>query len=235
MRTKLLVFAAAIALSFTFMGCKGGNTPENPSESNPKYTYDASTRKYEVTMNDGQKLYFAVVALEIREGVATKLDTALTLISYPNYMRGDDKSKTDEEPYLYKGNVSVPATIVLDKRWTVHAMMEQVCYYCKELTFIELPTTINKISYNAFAGCKQLKKVSLYATLIDDGAFYECSALEAITCYSTTPPRIGNPDFYNAEVFYNVPKFDLYVPQASIDAYKNSEWKNYTKNILPIE
>ena len=100
MRTKLLIFAAAIVFSFAFIGCKGGNTPDDPSESNPKYTYDASTRKYEVTMNDGQKLYFAVVALEIREGVATKLDTALTLISYPNYMRGDDKSKTDEEPYL---------------------------------------------------------------------------------------------------------------------------------------
>ena len=230
MRTKLLIFAAAIALSFAFIGCKGGNTPDDPSESNPKYTYNASTHKYEVTLNNGQKLYFKIAILEVKEGIVTKLDTALTLISYPNYKRADDKSYKEEEPYLYRGNVSIPPTIILDKKWTIHAMMKQVFYYCTELNSVELPQTIDKITYNAFGGCKQLKEISFYSTEIEEAAFYDCVALESIKSYSVTPPQI-----VSSRAFYNVPKFNLYVPQNSIEAYKQSAWKNYAKEFRPIE
>lgn len=220
-----------LVISLALIGCKGNgrNNPDDPAEKE-EYTYNAATRKYEVTLKNGQKLYFEVAALEVREGKVIKLDTALTLINYPKYKRGDDKSYKDEQNYLYKGNVSIPATITLDKKWTVHSMMNYAFYYCPELCAVDLPKTIEQITYMAFAGSENLTSASFHATEVSDYAFYDCKSLQSIKCYSVIPPQIISDC-----TFGNVPKFKLYVPQESIEAYKQSDWVKYAKDILSIE
>lgn len=60
--------------------------------------------------------------------------------------------------------------------------------------------------------------------------FYDCSGLKSITTLSFTPPTLGTKNFTD-EQYASIP---LYVPQASIEAYKAADgWKNFY-NILAV-
>ena len=86
--------------------------------------------------------------------------------------------------------------------------------------------------YICGAGLPELKKVDLSSSVtnIGEGAFLNCTGLTSITCEAVTPPALDN------YVFYGVDKsIPLYVPSASIAAYKaTAGWKDFT-NIQPIE
>ena len=82
--------------------------------------------------------------------------------------------------------------------------------------FVSLPKTLKGISYKAFTGGDRSK-------------------VYTVQCNAAIPPKIGNSgsSFYDA--YNHIEKMTLYVPQESIELYKNTTGWNQFQTILPIE
>lgn len=101
-------------------------------------------------------------------------------------------------------------------------------YECTSLASIETPNSMKSIGVCAFSGCTELVSAIIGAnvTNIDLEAFSNCNKLENVTNLSVTPQNIQNYTFTH----YGT----LYVPNESIDAYKQtSPWNQF--NIVSIE
>lgn len=104
--------------------------------------------------------------------------------------------------------------------------------HCESLTSITIPNSVSSIENYAFAYCSGLTSVTIgnSVTLIDDGAFIDCSSLTSVTVNATTPPTLGG-----SYVFYNTNNCPIYVPAASVEAYKAaSGWSEYASRIQAI-
>ena len=106
-----------------------------------------------------------------------------------------------------------------------------LCNSLTELTSVSLPTSVQYIGNYAFANCPKLPSITIPASVlgVNDYAFQNCTGLKSITCLATTPPA------GTALAFDGVSKsIPVYVPAASIEAYKAADqWKDFT-NILAI-
>ncbi|MCM1301095.1 MAG: leucine-rich repeat domain-containing protein, partial [Bacteroides cellulosilyticus] len=71
--------------------------------------------------------------------------------------------------------------------------------------------------------CSNLTSITIPdgVTSIGDSAFYDCSSLTNVYCRPTTPPKLNSAAFR-----YTPANMRIYVPQASVDAYKKA-WGNY--------
>ena len=121
-------------------------------------------------------------------------------------------------------------------------------YSCENLTSVTLPASVTYIGDSAFYVCRKLTSVNIPegVTYIGTQAFLYChlesitipasvtfiggqalmtSYLNNIYCKPTTPPEAGGIMYYkNAKV---------YVPMASVEAYKSAEyWSDYKDNIV---
>lgn len=91
----------------------------------------------------------------------------------------------------------------------------------KSGTYI-IPNTTTTINQEAFAACKNLTALEIPSTMdsIGDRAFTECTALDIITCCALEPPILGSFVFKN--LYHNV---GLFVPTESVQLYvQNSKW-----------
>ncbi len=105
-----------------------------------------------------------------------------------------------------------------------------------DVTSVDL-NNVTEVRNMAFMGCKGLVKVELRkVTKIAWGAFANCNALAEVYCYMEDPTTVtleqsvfNNKDEYKS-------KRTLYVPAASLDAYKASDFKNFFEldNIKPM-
>ena len=102
-------------------------------------------------------------------------------------------------------------------------------YNCSDLTSITIPDSVTSIGVSAFYNCSSLTKITIgnHVTSIDEDAFSNCSNLISIYCKPITPPTIWR-------AFYNISTSSkIYVPTASVDAYKSaSGWSNYADQII---
>jgi hypothetical protein len=83
-----------------------------------------------------------------------------------------------------------------------------------------------------FRGCTALTFVELSdkMTSIAAYSFYGCTALETFICRATTPPSLAN-----ANALTNTNNCPIYVPDASVDAYKSaSNWSTFASRIKPL-
>ena len=102
---------------------------------------------------------------------------------------------------------------------------------CKSLTSITIPNSVQTISGLAFESCTGLTSVTIpnSVTSITWGAFAACTGLTSITINATTPPTLGK------DVFNDTNNCPIYVPAASVNAYKTAtNWSSYASRIQPI-
>ena len=113
-------------------------------------------------------------------------------------------------------------------RPTLKTIDDKAFYGCESFNSINFSNDpVEDIGEDAFAYCKNMTKAVLPATLknIGSGGFYKCTALTNVTCLATVPPTCAKDN-----VFYSLDTKNctLYVPEASINAYKAAfVWKEF--------
>ena len=99
------------------------------------------------------------------------------------------------------------------------------------LNTVTIPDSVTSIRGYAFYDCLSISKVTIGSgvTEINTYAFKKCSFLGSIKILATTPPTLGS------DVFGDIISFQIYVPAASLDAYKTAtNWSAYASYIKPI-
>ena len=100
------------------------------------------------------------------------------------------------------------------------------------VTEYAIPDGVTTVKSSSFAGCSTLTTVTIpdSVTAIRGAAFSGCEKLAKVYCNPTTPPTGENNMFYN-----NATGRKIYVPAASVDAYKTAQyWSDYADAIEGI-
>lgn len=110
----------------------------------------------------------------------------------------------------YSGDVIIPETVTFNGiTYTVTEIDNSAFEECSDLTSVIIPNSVTKMGYSAFS---------------------RCSSLESVTCLAETPPVLY---IYGRDSFQNV-NATLYVPAASVSAYKSdNNWSRFS-SIQPI-
>ena len=93
-----------------------------------------------------------------------------------------------------------------------------------------IPDSVTSIEDSVFYNCYNLKTITVpdSVTKIGEDAFNYCSSLTSVYCKPTIPPTMGSNAFYG-----NASGRKIYVPEKSLDAYKNADgWKDYANAIV---
>ena len=103
---------------------------------------------------------------------------------------------------------------------------------CSSLESVTIPNSVTSINSNVFDGCTSLTSVTIPDSVrsIGNYAFNDCSSLTNITVNAVSPPTLGG-----SFVFRNTNNCPIYVPSASVSAYKAaSGWSAYESRIQAI-
>ena len=109
---------------------------------------------------------------------------------------------------------------------SVTSIGEKAFQSCRGLKDVTIPNSVFSIGDWAFRDCSGLTSVTIPNSVmfIGEWAFRDCSSLTEVYCYAEDVPTTGSDVFYNV----NVSDATLYVPRASIDAYKATEpWSGF--------
>ena len=113
---------------------------------------------------------------------------------------------------------------------SVTSIGQAAFFNCDSLTSVTIPDSATSIGVSAFYGCSSLKSITIpdSVTSIGVSAFYYCDSLTSVYCKATTPPT-GDSSMFGE----NASDRKIYVPTASVDAYKNAEyWSDYKNDIV---
>ena len=141
---------------------------------------------------------------------------SLTSVDIPNSVTSIRKSAFSDCEGLT--SVTIPNSVT--------SIEDFVFYYCKKLASVDIPNSVTSIGQSAFYNCKGLTSITIPSSVTSIGktAFTWCN-LSKIECLAENPPTCANNSFSQTDTCM------LYVPTASIDAYKAADvWKDF-KNI----
>ena len=153
------------------------------------------------------------------EKYAFALCSSLTSITIPDSVSSIGNGAFSDCNSLI--SISIPNSITMIGK---HAL-----YGCSSLISVTIPDCVTLIGEYAFAWCSSLTSVTIpdSVTSIGDRAFFGCSSLKEVHCKPTTPPTGYNDMFYR-----NASDRKIYVPRASVEAYKNAAgWSDYKSYI----
>ena len=105
-------------------------------------------------------------------------------------------------------------------------------FYGCSITDITIPDGVRSIGDSAFHDCRSLTSITIpdSVTSIGEYAFRSCSDLISVTAKATTPPTMGT------QVFNDTNNCPIYVPSASVNAYKTAaNWSTYASRIQAIQ
>ena len=99
------------------------------------------------------------------------------------------------------------------------------------LTYVYIPEGVKTVEWSCFRGCTRLPSITLPSTItvINNYAFDGCSSLASMTVLATTPPTLGTSALPSASQLQAI-----YVPAASVDAYKTA-WSSRASIIQAIQ
>ena len=103
---------------------------------------------------------------------------------------------------------------------------------CSGLTSVTIGDGVTSIGNYAFGYCSSLTSITIPVgvTSIGDWAFYVCSKLKSIIITAVVPPTLSN-----VNAFQDTNNCPIYVPAASVDAYKTANtWSNLADRIEAI-
>ena len=101
--------------------------------------------------------------------------------------------------------------------------------YLSDFTDLIIGNNVTSIGKLAFKSYTDLESVTIpeSVTSIGEDAFCGCKNLASVYCKATTPPLLGGHAFST-----NASERKIYVPRASVNAYKVAEgWSGYADNI----
>lgn len=102
---------------------------------------------------------------------------------------------------------------------------------------ITLPDSVTKIGARCFYSNYYVKKIDVGKGMSSIGqyGFGNCTRLEVFIIRATTPPTTSYDPLYNSGTNESNPGMKIYVPDASLNAYKTaSYWKNHATKIFPL-
>lgn len=105
---------------------------------------------------------------------------------------------------------------------------DNVFFGCKNLTRITIPHGVETIAFQAFRECSGITEITIpeSVTTVKEGAFCTCKSLTTVYCKPIVPPAL------EVNIFSESPIGVIYVPQASVEAYKSADgWSEYADKI----
>lgn len=102
---------------------------------------------------------------------------------------------------------------------------------CSKIKEINIPSTVTKVGMYAMRNCSSLEKVELGDSITNIGhrAFEGCSSLKHFLIKTITPPTL------DTMVFNKDSGCPIYVPDASVEAYKTAtNWVTYADRIMSM-
>jgi len=104
-------------------------------------------------------------------------------------------------------------------------------YSCFAITTVELPNSVEMVDSYAFDNCDAVEALIIGNGLLETEKYsFSMKNLKNVVCMAVAPPDLGMNSFYAT----NVSAAKLYVPDESVDDYKEaSQWKNFG-SILPL-
>ncbi len=107
----------------------------------------------------------------------------------------------------------------------------QYAFYNSGLTTITIPDNVTTIKSNAFASCSNLAIVTIGKGVTSIAAQAFDSPVTSVTCSATTPPTMSNTNAFRTSTYDYA---TLYVPAASLSAYRTASGWRYFAKIQPI-
>ena len=131
---------------------------------------------------------------------------------------------------VFKENTNIIAFTELKHFTGITELSVKAFSKCTNLWKIKIPENVLTIRHYAFNECSSLTSVTIGNSVTSIGwyAFQYCTSLTSVYCKPTTPPT-GNMDMFD----YNASGRKIYVPKASVEAYKAATyWSDYADYIV---